>query len=139
MFLLDTNVVSETRKIRSGRAEPRVKAWIDQAKETNLFVSVVTILEIEICARQMERRDNVQGRALLAWLEEQVLPFFERRIVPVDLEIARRVASLHVPNPRPYRDSLIAATALIHSMTVVTRNTTDFVAMKATVFNPWRD
>jgi hypothetical protein len=116
-----------------------VKAWIDQAKETNLFVSVVTILEIEICARQMERRDNVQGRALLAWLEEQVLPFFERRIVPVDLEIARRVASLHVPNPRPYRDSLIAATALIHSMTVVTRNTTDFVAMKATVFNPWRD
>jgi predicted nucleic acid-binding protein len=138
MYLLDTNVVSEIRKIKSGRADAHVEAWIGSAKRSILFVSVVSILELETGAGLKERRDLRQGRALRIWLEQQVLPFFEGRILPIDLEVARRCAPLHVPDPRSGVDALIAATALVHRMTVVTRNTADFAAMKVSVFNPWK-
>ena len=85
----------------------------------------------------MERRDPRQGSVLRAWLQQLLLPSFEGRILGIDAEIARRCAALHVPDPRSYRDSLIAATALVHGMTVVTRNVEDFRATGVSVFNPW--
>jgi len=74
---------------------------------------------------------------LRTWLEEHVLSSFADRILPVDTVVARRSAALHVPNPRPYRDSLIAATALVYGMTLITRNVADFEPMGVTLLNPW--
>jgi hypothetical protein len=138
MFLLDTNVVSELRKARAGRADKNVTAWAAGASAASMFVSVITIQELEIGVFLAERRDPPKGAVLRRWLEGQVLPAFAERIIPVDTAVARRSAVLHVPDPRPVRDSLIAATALIHGLVVVTRNVADFVPMEAEVVNPWQ-
>lgn len=136
MYLLDTNVVSELR--RRDRTDPCVAAWVDAIDAHDLFVSVVTILEIERGVIAVARRDAVQGALLGRWLEERVLRAFEGRILPIDTEVARRCAALHVPDPRAERDALIAATALRHTLTVVTRNVADFVPMQVRVIDPWR-
>jgi predicted nucleic acid-binding protein len=138
MFLLDTNVVSELRKARAGRADKNVAAWAAGASAANMFVSVITIQELEIGVLLAERRDPPQGAVLRQWLEEQVLPAFGEHILPVDTTVARRSAALHVPDPRPVRDSLIAATALVHGLTVATRNTADFEPMGAEIIDPWQ-
>jgi hypothetical protein len=137
MYLLDTNVVSELRKVRLGRADPGVARWADSVNASNLYLSVVTVQELEMGVLQMLRRDPVQGAVLRTWLDMQVVPAFGQRILPVDLAVAQRSAALHVPNPRPVRDGLIAATALVHSMTVVTRNVVDFRPCGVPVLNPW--
>lgn len=137
MFLLDTNVVSELRKLRSGKADPNVAAWSRSVPGNNLFLSAIVVQELEIGVLQIERRDAAQGALLRAWLDDHVLPSFGDRILAVDTPVARRSAVLHVPNPRPYRDSLIAATALVHGMTLVTRNITDFEGTEAILLNPW--
>ncbi len=137
MFLLDTNVVSELRKIRSGKADVNVAAWAETVAAAGLFLSVITIQELEIGVLLAERRDATNGAVLRAWLNNHVLPTFSGRILPVDLAVAQRSAKLHVPNPRPARDSLIAATALVHGMTVVTRNIGDFDASEVQLLNPW--
>ena len=137
MFVLDTNVVSELRKAGSGRADARVVAWAQQADPASLYISAVTVLELELGVLQMERRDARQGRTLRAWLDDQVLPAFRGRVLAIDAAVARRCASLHVPDPRGERDALIAATALVHAMTVVTRNTADFSATGVTLLDPW--
>jgi predicted nucleic acid-binding protein len=137
MFLLDTNVVSELRKIETGRADPRVKAWSENQLLTSTFLSVITIMELEQGALLMERRDPRQGAMLRAWLEGQILREFDGRVLPVDTQIARRCAGLQVPDPLSYRDSLIAATALVHSMIVVTRNVSHFAHTGVKILNPW--
>jgi hypothetical protein len=137
MYLLDTNVVSELRKVRLGRADPGVARWADSVNASNLYLSVVTVQELEMGVLQMLRRDPVQGAVLRTWLDMQVVPAFGQRILPVDLAVAQRSAALHVPNPRPVRDGMIAATALVHSMTVVTRNVVDFRPCGVPVLNPW--
>jgi len=137
MFLLDTNVVSELRKIQAGKGDIQVSAWANAADSNALFVSVITIEELEIGVLLAERRDTQKGRVLRAWLDKQVIPGFADRILPIDVQIAKRCAGLHVPNPRPLNDALIAATALVHRMTVVTRNVDDFASTGVTTLNPW--
>ena len=135
MFLLDTNVVSELRKF--GRVDRNVAAWARTAASSSLFLSVVVVYELEIGVRLMERRDRAQGAVLRAWLDGKVLASFAGRILPVDRVVALRSAALQVPDPKPVRDGFIAATALVHGLTVVTRNVGDFRTTGATVLNPW--
>ena len=138
MYLLDTNVVSELRKVKSGKADPNVVAWAQPIAVGSLFLSAITVLELELGVLLIERRDAVQGKVLRAWLDQSVLPAFEGRIVPVDVEVARRCARMHVPDRRSERDALIAATALVHRMTVVTRNVPDFSGLDLTLLDPWQ-
>ena len=137
MFILDTNVVSELRKIRSGKADPHVAAWADSVDAGSLHLSAITVLELEIGILLLERKDPRQGTVLRTWLETRVLPEFDGRIFPVDTAVAQRCARLQVPDPRAERDALIAATALVHGMTVVTRNVDDFEATGVPLLNPW--
>jgi predicted nucleic acid-binding protein len=136
-FLLDTNVISELRKAKAAKADPKVTAWVQSVPSGALFLSAIVIQELEVGVLLAERRDPAKGAILRAWLELHVLPAFSDRIVPVDTVVARRSAALHVPDPRPIRDGLIAATAIVHGMTIVTRNATDFKATGAAVLNPW--
>jgi predicted nucleic acid-binding protein len=137
MFILDTNVVAELRKIRLGRADPYVAEWADSVDAGSLHLSAISVIELEIGILQLERKDPRQGAVLRTWLDMLVLPEFYGRIFPVDTAVAQRCAGLHVPDPRAERDALIAATALVHGMTVVTRNFADFEPTGALVINPW--
>lgn len=137
MFLLDTNVISELRKVRAGNADRNVADWARAVPAGSLFLSVIVIQELEIGTLLAERRDPAAGAILRAWLEAHVLPAFAERILPVDLAVARRSAGLHVPDPRPIRDGLIAATALVRGLTVVTRNVADFAPTGVPLLNPW--
>ena len=137
MFVLDTNVVSELRKVRMGKADANVAAWAQSVDAADLFVSALTILELELGVLQVERKDANQGALLRLWLEQQVLPEFAGRTLPVDAVVAQRCARLHVPDRRGERDALIAATALVHGMTVVTRNVADFKPTGVPLINPW--
>jgi predicted nucleic acid-binding protein len=136
-FLLDTNVVSELRKVGDGRADPNVVRWLLAQDADRFYLSAITVMELDLGIRLAERRDPAQGAHLRAWMNEQVLPEFSGRILPVDTAVALRCAALHVPNPRPERDSLIAATALVHAMTVVTRNGVDFAPTGVRIVDPW--
>ena len=137
MYLLDTNVVSELRKVNTPRGNQNVAAWANTVPTASLYLSVISLLEIELGVLLAERRDPHQGIALRAWLNRQVLPAFTNRILSVDTFVARRCAGLHVPDRRPDRDSLIAATALVHGLTVVTRNVSDFAPTGVEIINPW--
>jgi predicted nucleic acid-binding protein len=137
MYVLDTNVVSELRRAKDGRADKHVTAWAIGVLPSSLFVSVITILELELGVLLVERRDPVQGAVLRAWLDHRVLLAFADRVLPIDTDVAKRSARLHVPDPQGERDGLIAATALVHGMTVVTRNTADFGRTGVEVINPW--
>lgn len=138
MFLLDTNVVSELRKAKAGKADKNVVDWAASAAASSMFISAITVQELEIGVLLIERRDSAQGVVLRRWLEAQVLPAFADRILPVDTAVALRSAVLHVPDPQPVRDSLIAATALVHGMPVVTRNVSDFAPAGVEIIDPWQ-
>jgi len=127
MYLLDTNVVSELRKVSTRKAHPNVTAWANSVPTETLFLSAITILELETGALLMERKDRVQAKFLRTWLTDIVLPAFKGRVLQIDTEVALRCAQLQVPTTRPYVDSLIAATALVHRLSVVTRNVGEFV------------
>jgi predicted nucleic acid-binding protein len=137
MFVLDTNVVSELRKVRLGKADANVATWAQGVDAANLFVSAITILELELGVLLIERKDAAQSALLRAWLELQVLPEFAARTLPVDAAVAQRCARLHVPAKCGERDALIAATALVHGMTLVTRNVADFKPTGVALLNPW--
>jgi len=137
MLLLDTNVISELRKTANVRADPAVAAWAARQDPESTFLSAVTLFEIEHGILRMERRDEAQGAALRRWFEDQVLPGFDGRVLPFDIAVARRCAALHVPDPKPERDAMIAATALVHGLTLATRNVADFRDMGVKLVDPW--
>ena len=136
-FLLDTNVVSELRKAKSGNAHASVTAWAAKVPTGSLYVSAITLLELEMGVLLIERRDAAQGRIMRTWFDGHVLPAFAGRVLAVDAAVALQCARLHVPDRLSERDAMIAATALVHGMTVVTRNAADFEASGASLFNPW--
>ena len=137
MYVLDTNVLSELRKVRLGTADANVAAWAESVDAAALFVSVISVMELELGVLAIERRDATQGAMLRAWLDLQVLPEFAERTLPIDTAVAQRCARLHVPDKRGERDALIAATALVHGMAVVTRNVADFKPTGVVTVNPW--
>jgi len=113
MYLVDTNLVSELRRAKN--AHPRVRAWSDGLPAESLYLSVISILELEIGILLLERRDRRQGAVLRAWMDGRVLPTFSDRILAVDTRVAQRCAALHVPEPRSDRDALIAAPITTHA------------------------
>lgn len=137
MYILDTNVVSELRKVYPGKAHPNVIHWFSAINAADVFLSVITLQELEIGVRLLERKDPSQGEILRTWLEGYVIPVFNGNMLEVSREVAIASAQYHVPDPRPTRDALIAATAEVHKMTVVTRNTADFEPMGVKILNPW--
>ena len=137
MYLLDTNIVSELRKAKTNKANKNVTAWAISVPATSLFLSAISILELETGVLLIERRDAVQGAVLRVWLDDYVIPAFSGRILAIDTAEAQRCAKLHVPDPGAERDTLIAATALVHGMTIVTRNVMDFEHTGVKILNPW--
>jgi predicted nucleic acid-binding protein len=137
MFLLDTNVISELRKTTENKINPGVKEWAETKMPSTMFLSVITIFELELGILRLERRDKKQGQILRKWLSQLVLPAFVDRVLPINTAISVRSASLHIPNPSSDRDAMIAATAIEHHLTLVTRNTVDFDLTKVKLINPW--
>lgn len=135
MYILDTNVISELRKAK--KTNPNVRKWAEALPSASLYISVISVLELEIGILLVQRRDKDQGAILREWMDRHVLPTFSDRILPIDTTVAQRCAMLHVPNPCSDRDALIAATALVHGLTVVTRNAAHFERTGVDVINPW--
>jgi len=138
MYLLDTNVVSELHRAIRGKGDPQATAWLAHTGLSTCYISAITLMELEIGVLRLERRDMAQAMPLREWLEARVVPEFSERVLAIDETVARRCATLHVPDPRPERDAMIAATALVHGMTVVTRNTADFEATGVALLDPWQ-
>jgi len=138
-YLLDTNVVSELRKVGDGKADANLTKWVRGQNPNELFISAITILEIERGILSIQRRDAAQGSRLRGWMDSRVRPEFAERILPVDDAVATRCAHLHIPDRRNEADALIAATALVHGLTVVTRNIQDFYDTGAIVIDPWQE
>ena len=137
MYLLDTNVISALS--RPDKTDPLLREWAAGVPVSRFYLSVISILEIEHGVLLKMRKDKKQGALLRAWVDDEVLPRFEGRILPIDLDVTLQCARLHVPDPQPERDALIAATALVHKLTVVTRNVKDFLPTGVQVLNPWED
>ncbi len=137
MYLLDTNVISEIRKAGDGRADAQVTAWYASVDADDAYISVVTVMEIEFGVIKVEQRDAAQALRLRHWLHHHIIPVFDGRVLPIGNATALRCAPLHYPQPRSWRDSWIAATALEHDLTVATRNVRDFVGTGVAVVDPW--
>ncbi len=135
MFVLDTNVISELRHGKPHQS-PEVRAWAGAQPASKLYLSAITILELEMGIQALERRSPPQGSALRVWLMG-VHAAFAGRILPFTEYTAPVCASLHIPDPRSERDAMIAAIAMEHRFTVVTRNTADFVNTGVALVNPW--
>jgi predicted nucleic acid-binding protein len=134
MFLLDTNVHSELR--RGPRADEHVLRWAREQRLLDFYLSAITLMELQIGALRLARRDVEQAAMFQRWIDKTVQDF-EGRVIAIDLMVAFRCATLHVPNPRSDRDALIAATALVSDLTVVTRNTRHFEGTGVRLLNPW--
>ncbi|XAZ26098.1 type II toxin-antitoxin system VapC family toxin (plasmid) [Sinorhizobium sp. B11] len=138
-YLLDTNVVSELRKVGDGKADANVTKWVGAQNSDDLFISAITVLEIERGILGIQRRDASQGSRLRTWMDSRLHPAFAERVLPIDDAIATRCAHLHISDRRNEVDALIAATALVHGLTVVTRNIQDFDDTGVIVIDPWQD
>jgi predicted nucleic acid-binding protein len=135
MFILDTNVISELRQGKTAQSMA-VRQWASTQPSNQLFLSAITLLELELGIQALQRKTPPQGSALRAWLTG-VRAAFAGRILPFAESTAPVCAALHIPNPRSERDAMIAATALEHKFTVVTRNVSDFEATGVALLNPW--
>jgi predicted nucleic acid-binding protein len=135
MHLLDTDVVFELRNAKAGVTDPGLTAWAAGVARSGLFISALSLLELETLAARAERRDKAQGALLREWLDNRLAPAFDGRILPVDAAVVRRRA--HVPLTDS-RDALLAATALEHGLTLTTRDKAAFAKVpRLKVFDPW--
>jgi predicted nucleic acid-binding protein len=133
MFLLDTNVVSELRK---PRPNPQVRAWVEQAEEATLFLSAVTLGEIQAGIEAVRERDAAGAQALAAWADQLAQSL---NVLPMDAIAFRQWARLMHGQPDSlYEDAMIAATAQVHQLKVVTRNVRDFARLNVDVVDPFR-
>jgi toxin FitB len=137
-YLLDTDVLSELRKIGDRKADSNVAAWAKSVEASLFYISTITVMELELGILRLERRDGAQAARLRHWFNSSVLDEFSNRVLAIDLPVSLRCASLHVPDPRPERDAFIAATALVHGLAVVTRNVADFASTGVQLINPWQ-
>ena len=137
MFLLDTNVVSESRKLGTSRVDVVAASWLDRIDAAQTFLSAMTVFELERGVQQMERRDATQGLMLRRWLNDRVMLTYETRVLPLSGAVAQLCAGLHFPDPRSERDAWIAATAIDAGLRLATRNVGDFVGMGVSLFNPF--
>lgn len=135
MYIVDTNVVSELRKQR--KTDPQVLHWFRQQSGDNFYLSVITILEAEQGFLKLQRYDKPQAASLRTWIDHHLLESFSGRILSIDTQTAQYCARMHVPDRKSYGDGVIAATALVHNFTVVTRNMADFESTGAKLLNPW--
>src|SRR5579864_1333612 len=106
MYLLDTNVISELRKAKSKNIDKNVAKWAESVSAASLFLSVITIMELETGILSVERRDSTQRAILRTWMDTHVLPAFSERILYLDTAIAQRCAKLHVPDRKSDRDAI---------------------------------
>lgn len=137
MYLLDTNIISEGRKLGTSRVDPHAALWFAQIDVETTFVSAMTIFELERGVQQIERRDRAQGLVLRRWLDDQIMTTYERRTLPLSREVALICAGLHIPDPKSERDAWIAATAIEARLILVSRNVSDFDAMGIELLNPF--
>ena len=137
MYLLDTNIVSESRKLGSSRIDVNTARWLDRIDAAQTFISAMTVFELERGVQQMERRDAVQGQMLRRWLDDRVMVTFGKRILPLSGEVALRCAGLHIPDPKSERDAWIAATAIDGDLILATRNMKDFEGMGVKLVDPF--
>lgn len=136
MYLLDIVMVSAMRRPEHNPVQ--VDRWVTATPLESCFVSAITLVEIEYGILRLARRDMRQASGLRRWFEETMRPSFAGRILPIDEPVAIACAALHVPDPRPERDALIAATAMVHGLTVATRNTRDFARFPLRLVDPWQ-
>lgn len=139
MYLLDTNIISELRKLEKGRADPNVAKWFQQVDLQQAYLSVITLFEIKVGILQLIRHDAQQAAILQSWFENTLLPNFENRILPLDQKVVMTCAELHVPDKKPLNDSYLAATAKSHHFKMVTRNLKDFQHSGVEIINPFID
>jgi toxin FitB len=139
MFLLDTNIISESRKLGTSRIDPRAALWFAQVDVETSFISAMTIFELERGVGQMERRDAKQGSVLRRWLDDQIMTTYENRTLALSREVALICAGLHIPDPKSERDAWIAATAIDAELTLVSRNVGDFASMGVNLINPFEE
>lgn len=142
MFLLDTPVIAELRKAKAGQADAQVTRWASSTASQNLFISVISLLELDAGVAQLERKDRAQGTAMRAWLDDVVPRAFDGRILSVDVAVTKKRAALpyaesRQADSRHERDALLAAIALTHGLTLVTRNLSAFRFGRVKLLNPW--
>jgi toxin FitB len=137
MYLLDTNIISESRKLGTTRIDRHAARWFAQIDVEATFVSVMTLFELERGVRQIERRDAAQGSVLRRWLSDQIMTTYEQRTLPLTRAVALVCASLHIPDPKSERDAWIAATAIDAGLILVSRNVGDFATMGVGLINPF--
>ena len=137
MFLLDTNIISESRKLGTLRVDQKAALWLASVDVEASFISAMTLFELERGVQQMERRDAKQGAVLRRWLDDQIMVTYENRTLPLSRDVALICASLHIPDPKSERDAWIAATAINAELTLVSRNVSDFANMGVMLLNPF--
>jgi len=137
MYLLDTNIISELKKLDSGKIHPQVQRWAYSINLMQTKISVVSITEIRTGILSLARKDQAQAASLDNWFTNRLLPAYRTRTLSVDTEVALICAQLHTPTKRPINDAYIAATAIAHNLTPVTRNVRDFQGLPLMLENPF--